>query len=161
MAMTDKKRKFADALLAGATKREAAIIAGYSPATAPQMGQKMAKDRDVVAYMVKARQGGDDQGTGQVATPDDDKPDRHRTMSLTGMFSDPKQFLLAVMNDATEDAKVRVDAAKTLIPYFHGKVAEAGKKQGRKDAAGKVAQGKFSAGEPPPAGRVVNIRPGQ
>ncbi len=34
-------------------------------------------------------------------------------------FSDPKTFLLAVMNDASAGASHRIKAAKALLPYFH------------------------------------------
>lgn len=36
----------------------------------------------------------------------------------TGRFDDPRSFLLAVMNDASSPAHLRVDAAKALLPYF-------------------------------------------
>ena len=59
MAMTDKKRAFADSLLSGAAKnisnREAAIEAGYSEATASQMGSKLAKDKDVLRYLAQQK----------------------------------------------------------------------------------------------------------
>ncbi|MBS1188822.1 MAG: hypothetical protein H6R10_614 [Rhodocyclaceae bacterium] len=34
-------------------------------------------------------------------------------------FSDPKSFLLAVMNDPSASAGQRIKAAKALLPYFH------------------------------------------
>ena len=49
MALTDKKRRFVDALLSGATNREAALAAEYSEKTASQAGSKLAKDPDVLA----------------------------------------------------------------------------------------------------------------
>jgi phage terminase small subunit len=39
----------------------------------------------------------------------------------------PGAFLLAVAQDATADPKLRVDAAKALLPYCHAKVAEPSK----------------------------------
>lgn len=45
------------------------------------------------------------------------------------MHRDPKAFLLAVMNDPGSDAKLRVDAAKALMPYMHQKLGEGGKKE--------------------------------
>lgn len=33
-------------------------------------------------------------------------------------FSDPKRFLLAVMNDPSASASIRIEAAKALLPYF-------------------------------------------
>lgn len=38
-------------------------------------------------------------------------------LNLCGEFADPKSFLLAVMNDATASAAIRVEAAKALLPY--------------------------------------------
>lgn len=35
-----------------------------------------------------------------------------------GRFDDPRSFLLAVMNDASSPAPLRVEAAKALLPYF-------------------------------------------
>lgn len=62
---------------------------------------------------------------------------------------DPKQFLLAVMNDNGEDARLRIDAAKALMPYMHQKVGEVGKKEERAEAAKKVGGGRFGAAQPP------------
>ena len=40
-------------------------------------------------------------------------------------FDSPLAFLLAVMNDAKIEAKVRIDAAKALLPYKHQRQGEA------------------------------------
>lgn len=40
--------------------------------------------------------------------------------SLGSQFSDPRDFLLAVMNDAGASTEQRIEAAKALLPYFHG-----------------------------------------
>jgi len=40
------------------------------------------------------------------------------TLNLGSIFSDPKSFLLAVMNDASATASQRIEAAKALLPYF-------------------------------------------
>lgn len=39
-------------------------------------------------------------------------------LSLQGPFADPKQFLLAVMNDPNANCQQRIEAAKALLPYF-------------------------------------------
>lgn len=44
MALTGKKRAFADAVLAGRSNKDAAIVAGYSPATASAAGSRLVKD---------------------------------------------------------------------------------------------------------------------
>ena len=40
-------------------------------------------------------------------------------LHLGGNFSDPKEFLLALMNDTTASPEQRIEAAKALLPYFH------------------------------------------
>lgn len=62
---------------------------------------------------------------------------------------DPKVFLLALMNDLEADVKLRADAAKALMPFMHQKVAEAGKKDEKAQAAKKASTGKFGAAPPP------------
>lgn len=47
-------------------------------------------------------------------------------LSMRGEFTDPRQFLLAVMNDAQASADQRIEAAKALLPYFE---AEKGAKK--------------------------------
>ena len=64
------------------------------------------------------------------------------------MHSDPKQFLLAAMNDGELDPKLRVDAAKALMPFVHQKLGEGGKKEQQAEAAKRVAS-KFAAAMPP------------
>ena len=39
--------------------------------------------------------------------------------NLAGAFTDPKTFLLAVMNDPAACAEHRIEAAKALLPYFY------------------------------------------
>jgi len=40
------------------------------------------------------------------------------TLNVGSNFSDPKSFLLAVMNDSSASADHRIEAAKALLPYF-------------------------------------------
>lgn len=40
-------------------------------------------------------------------------------LGVGGGFADPKDFLLAVMNDPAASASDRIEAAKALLPYFH------------------------------------------
>ena len=40
------------------------------------------------------------------------------TLSLSGPFSHPRDFLLAVMNDPQAGSLARIEAAKALLPYF-------------------------------------------
>ncbi|MDR6447473.1 hypothetical protein J2794_003589 [Paraburkholderia terricola] len=59
-------------------------------------------------------------------------------------FTDPKAFLIAAMNDGRTEPKLRVDAAKALMPFVHAKVGETGKKDAKGDAAKKAAN-KFAS----------------
>lgn len=76
------------------------------------------------------------------------KPNEPTILKLAATYDDPEKFLTAVMNDSGTDVKVRVDAAKALMPFRHKKLGEGGKKEQKDDAAKKVA-GRFAAGAPP------------
>ena len=56
MALTGKKRLFADAVLAGKSNKDAAIAAGYSAATASAAGSRLVKDEQVAEYLLKRRE---------------------------------------------------------------------------------------------------------
>lgn len=62
---------------------------------------------------------------------------------LTSPDGDPMAFLTQAMLDAELDVKLRIDAAKALMPFKYQRVGEEGKKQKRQKAAEKVA-GRFS-----------------
>ncbi|WP_136477001.1 terminase small subunit [Pseudomonas sp. DG56-2] len=152
MALTDKKRRFADALQSGASKRDAAISAGYSEKTASQAGSKLAKDPDVTAYLarksrVKTASSTEVKAAGKVNSPAPaETPD---DALVFAEFDDPRDFLVAVMNEQSAEPKLRVDAAKALMPYVHGKMADQGKKEARQDAAKEVGKGRYAQGKPP------------
>lgn len=64
--------------------------------------------------------------------------------SVAARHDDPKAFLLAVMNDGSADGKLRVDAAKALMPYIHerkGAAAVGGKKAQAEQAAQTAGRG--------------------
>lgn len=69
-------------------------------------------------------------------------------LQVAATYDDPLKFLKAVMNDASTDAKMRVDAAKAMLPYVHQKLGEGGKKEAKQDAAEKVAA-RFTSAPPP------------
>jgi phage terminase small subunit len=62
---------------------------------------------------------------------------------------DPKVFLLAVMNHPKVDGKLRIDAAKSVLPFVHQKLGEGGKKEEKANAAKKAGAGRFGAAAPP------------
>ncbi|MGY4832214.1 terminase small subunit [Burkholderia pyrrocinia] len=174
MALTAKKRKFADALMAGRSNKAAAIAAGYSPATASQAGSRLVKDKDVKAYLLKqgydgvkpdakpidipdtpeARRAADDAKKAAAAATRAANSARAAGFDLDKLmtFKDPMDFLLAVMNDQESEQKVRVQAAISLMPFKHAKKGEQGKKEQQADAA-KAAASKF--GGPPPSPKLA------
>lgn len=132
MALTGKKRRFADAVLAGSSNRDAAIAAGYSAKTASQQGSRLVKDPAVAAYLDERKKAAP---AGQPPTP----AARPFDPSNPILFSDPKMFLLAAMNDGMLAEKQRVEAAKALMPFMHQKLGEGGKKDQKQDEAKKAA----------------------
>jgi len=144
MALTGKKRAFADAVLAGFSNKEAAIRAGYSPATAAQAGARLVKDKDVAPYLAQHRKTAP--GPAPLAPPPPPAPTFDLGAAL--MHSDPRAFLLAAMNDGALDPRLRLDAAKALMPFTHVKLGEGGKKDQKNEEAKKVAS-RFSAAPPP------------
>jgi len=164
MALTGKKQKFAEAKARGLSNKDAAIRAGYSASSAAAQGSRLAKDPDVVAHLNrKAKAKSTRKATPPVkeAPVDQRQPPREPDAldeeaaiaafdwEQATRFSDPKAFLKAVMNDMETEPKLRVFAAKELMPYFHRKLGDTGKKEERKDAASKAASGRFAAAPPP------------
>lgn len=145
MALTGKKRLFAEALLAGKSNKMAALAAGYSAASASAAGSRLAKDKDVLAHLqrkAKAVSAAPPAATG--AEPSAGSFDLSKALS----HKDPRAFLLAAMNDNLLEPKLRIDAAKALMPFEFAKKGEGGKKEQQADAAKKVAS-RFAPGAPP------------
>gem|GEM_PF-1511358 len=44
--------------------------------------------------------------------------------ALSRKFSDPLEFLLAVMNDESAEVAHRLEAASALMPYFHESLSD-------------------------------------
>lgn len=138
MAITQKKKLFAQAKREGKSNTDAAIFAGYSADTAPQAGSRLAKDKDVIGEIGRkekievAKEVAKEKGV-ELEMPD-----------LGTMYKDPKDFLMAVMNDVESDMKTRSEAAKALMPFIHQKKGESGKKEVDAENAKKIAS-RFSA----------------
>ncbi len=138
MAFTDKKRKFVAALQSGLSGAKAAVAAGYSEKGAPQAASRLMKDPDVLAALKRKEIVEQAKAEAKAAGKEISLPD------LGKMFSDPKDFLKALMNDPSEDMKLRMDAAKALMPFTHERKGEASKKTAKDEAAQKAMQGRFS-----------------
>lgn len=157
MALTGKKRLFADAVLAGSSNKEAAIVAGYSAATASPAGSRLVKDLEVAAYLAVHR------SPAAPAPKDVTKPTTAKKPAPSDSDAgsdyeytvDPESFLTAAMNDPGLDVRMRIDSAKALMPYKHQKLGEGGKKDQKQDAAKTAAKGKFA---PSVAPRLVHSK---
>jgi len=144
MALTSKKRAFADAVLAGLSNKEAAIRAGFSEKTASAAGSRNVKDPDVKAYLDQRRQ---TPATADAkALPAPGPADEAFDIPPT---ADPVEFLTKVMNEPAADLRLRIDAAKAMLPFKHKKLGEGGKKDLKDDAAKAAGAGKFSQTAPP------------
>lgn len=141
MALTGKRAAFAEAVLAGKSNREAAVMAGYSAKTASAAGSRLAKDKAILEYLTrKARE------MGKAEARDESQPaaplspaDVELSPSVPIIWSDPLAFLRAVMNHRFTDLKHRIDAAKAMMPYEYARKTDIGKKEER-DLFSKTAE---------------------
>lgn len=84
------------------------------------------------------------------ARPGAGRPKKEPAVLVLGTtYDDPEKFLRAVMNDSGTEAKLRVDAAKALMPFVHQKLGEGGKKDAATTRARKAGAGKFASAAPP------------
>jgi len=146
MALTYRKRKFVNAIQSGLSGANAAVAAGYSEKGASQAASRLMKDADVIAAIERTKVV-EQAGPSAECNPP----------AITGLnehYDDPKDYLRAVMNNPLEDPKIRLDAAKSLMPYEHHRKGGGGKKEAERAAAGRAGVGRFSSAPPPI--RVVN-----
>jgi len=135
MALTEQKRRYAVARLAGTSKKQAAIDAGCPEKTAAQAASRYEKDPDVIAAM--SRQ------VAVKATKKADEPAVDPETYIPAAASDPLEFMRLFMNDLEADPKLRLDAAKALASFTVSKPGEKGKKEQEKDKAEQVGAGRF------------------
>lgn len=165
MALTPKKRKFVDALKSGLFGATAAVHAGYSEKGAAQAASRLMKDPDVLAALDRTKDvnkpvnnvnqdvnQGSASEEGVLPDKKEPRPVPELGLDQLGLTSDPKKVLVAIMNDGQEDPKLRLEAAKALMPFVHSRVAPQGKKEAQSSAAKKA--NKFAI-QPPPNLKVV------
>lgn len=136
---------FAEAILAGKTKTAAAVLAGYSEKTAAQAGSRLAKDEAILAH-IDAQLAAEKQATAAAPVAAPMAAIYGATADPTKKYSDPRDFLFDVMNDTLCEMKHRVNAAKTLMPFFHARKDDVGKKEERQQYALVADQGSDWAG---------------
>ncbi|MEK5754063.1 terminase small subunit [Acinetobacter variabilis] len=150
MALSEKMKKFAQAVVDGLSNKEAAISAGYAEKTASQAGSKLRKDPEISVYIEKLK--ADKEGRSLTSEKPKVKPIGASSYEdedpIEDQYStdDPLDFLINVMKNGGNEMMLRVNAARAALPYVHGKVAEKGKKESRADEAKDIAQsgGKFA-----------------
>lgn len=142
MALTEQKRRYAEARMSGASKKEAAIAAGCPEKTASQSASRYEKDADVIAVMGRKRAVKSGVKSGQSA-------DNEETY-IPAAADDPIEFFKQVTNDLEADPKLRLEAAKAWAAYTVAKPGEAGKKTQRQEKADQASSaGKFGVRKAP------------
>lgn len=149
MALTGKKRVFADAVLAGRSNKDAAIEAGYSAATASAAGSRLVKEPPVAAYLASRRAAPAAAPAASAKSPAPPSGDEDVDPLNGAHYVDPMDFLAAAMNAPDLEMRQRIDSAKALMPFKHQKLGEGGKKDEKQAAAKSAAKGRFSPGAPP------------
>jgi phage terminase small subunit len=141
MALTQKKKAFAQAKHDGADNRQAALFAGYSQESASQAGSRLAKDSDVISHIEQLANVKAQPKNVKAALPEQTAATEVKRAAFA--CEDPMDKLMEYMNCG--DPEVEFEAAKVLMPYKHGKVAEKGKKETKADEAKNAAKsgGKF------------------
>lgn len=140
MALTDQKRRYAAARLAGAPKKQAAIEAGCPERSASQAASRLEKDPDVQAAMGRMV---------AVEQKRKDEPPIDPNPHIPAQAGDPLEFMRSMMNDLEAEPKLRLDAAKALASFTVTKPGEQGKKEQKATAAQAAAKGRFAQSAPP------------
>ena len=97
---------------------------------------------------VKGKSGGARPNTGGARAGAGRKKKEAPTVDISSN-GDPKVFLTDLMNSPEADVRMRVDAAKALMPFVHQKLGEGGKKEALDDKAKKASVGRFVVKLPP------------
>lgn len=162
MALTPKKKLYAESRMAGINIKDSAIAAGYSEDTARQSGSRLEKDVDVRRYMgridaaePKPKQDPEPKPKAEpkpepkaeyvkpAGRPAPEVAPIPLSESAQKQYANPLKFFEAVMNDPSEDPKLRMEAAKNLAAFTVAKPGDKGKKEQKLEDAGKIAS-KFS-----------------
>ena len=147
MALTAKMKAFAQAVVDGMSNKDAAISAGYPEKSAMQQGSKLSKNPEVIAYIDQYSAAKKLTSEKKKLTPEKptvkpvDSGENSNPFEDDYAKDDPLQFLIDVMNDKDNEMGLRLNAAKSALPYVHGKVADKGKKESKAEDAKKATQG--------------------
>ncbi|EGZ0379478.1 terminase small subunit [Escherichia coli] len=149
MALTTKKKRFADALSKGTNPTEAAIHAGYSEKTARVKGWQLSNDPEVKKYLKAVTS----DVTFQVTKPKKVTPERASINTIEMMdngLPDPIKAMGRILIDNMDtDQKLALDAAFKLAQFTHRKIGSIGKKEVKKLNAANVSSNRFPIPKPP------------
>lgn len=129
--LTQKKRLYAQARFKGKGVQDAAFDAGVAVKSCARTGGALEKDPDVKEYLARLR-------SGEEKMKEDVEIEPAPPIAKAGV--DPMDFLIGIMNDLTQDPKLRVDAAKAVLPYKYRKLGDVGKKEQQQKDAEKVSK---------------------
>lgn len=145
MSLTAKQAAFVAAYLVDSNGKRAAIKAGYSKAGAEVAASRLLRHPKVAAALKKAK-------SEAAAAPAPAKPDQSAArfdLASAMQHKDPRAFLLAAMNDLDLEPKLRIDAAKSLMPFEYAKKGEGGKKDDQASRQKAAAAGKYGVRQGP------------
>lgn len=146
--LTARQLAYIEHRIAGLNSTGAARAAGYSESGIGVVAHRLAKDPRVLKALKAAKK-----------EPNDEKNPVGRPIKslLRDKYDSPKELMEHVMNNPKFPDPIRMAIAKDLLPYYHAKVGEQGKKDKQKDAADKAINGRSSRaplGAPPRLGVV-------
>lgn len=93
-------------------------------------------------------------GITQSVTFDVPAPQPLNKISIESCNGDPLLFMTKIMDHPEVDIRMRMEAAKVLMPFKYAKLGETGKKEQQKEKAGQVGKGRYAARPAP--GATVN-----
>ena len=136
--LTEKQQNFVNLIAQGILQGQAARLAGYAENSADVQATTLMKRADIKAAVKLARK-----NAGKPA----EEPEVDQKSRLKAKYADPKSLMEDVMNNPSFPDGVRLQTAKDLLPYYHGKVGDEGKKEGQKRRAHEIAGGGKKAGD--------------
>lgn len=145
--LTEMQKAFIAHRIAGLNNTQAAEAAGYTKASAATTAHRLAKDPRVIKALKVAKKGG-------ASVEENVAAGRPITSNLKAAYDSPKELMEHVMNNPKFPDVIRMGVAKDLLPYYHPKVGEQGKKDKQKDAAANAVSRRAPLGAPPRLGIV-------
>lgn len=145
--LNEAQQKFVEATLRGEGPKAAAIAAGLSESTAASAGSRMRKHPKIIAALEAI--GFSTPGAPLVVKLPVQQSSKLEDAEVSPEdFGDPLpettdsvEFLEAVLAHPNVPLGRRMEAAKLLMPFQHGKVGDKGKKQEKADGAKATAAG--------------------